>query len=92
MHGQVAGGERRGHRVHQERHVVGDHHDPGQLAVGGVVDLELQLSGQPLPGQLPVLPRGLYQLGVAEPDQLLVRREPPVPPDQPLVPQVVHAG
>ena len=78
VHVQVTGVQQGGHRVDQERHVVGDDLDDRVVLLGvRLVDAELQLARHPLLGQVPVGPGRLQHLLGGEADQLLVRREPP---------------
>lgn len=80
---EVLGGEQGRHRVDQEGHVVRDDLDHGVLLFRcRLVDAQLQLARHPLLGQVAVGLGGGEHLRGGEPDQLLVRREPPEPVDQ----------
>ena len=80
---RLAGGERGGDRVDQERHVVGDDLDDGVVLVGGGrVMRSFSSPGSRCCGQLAVRPGGVEHLLGGEADQLLVGREPPEAVDQ----------
>jgi hypothetical protein len=89
VHGQPPGHQRGGDGVDEERHVVGDDLDHGQVAVRAVLDAQLQLARYPLLREVPVRPRVGEHARRRQSDQVLVRGEPPVPADQPRAVEII---